>query len=157
MRLVRAVEQLSEVEFALIEQRTLISPPVEYFALQMQFHMSVARVGRTLKGAQRKLQVALGPEPDLVERDVALAVNMMLDHIAACLAGGDRIEIRGFGSFTVRFRRARVGPQSQDWNTRITCGADSPPAFKPGKPLREGVNGGLPFEGEAGSTDDDAG
>ena len=34
----------------------------------------------------------------LVERDVALAVNMMLEHMAACLSGGGRIEIRGFGS-----------------------------------------------------------
>ena len=44
-----------------------------------------------------------------VERDVALAVHMMLEHMAACLAGGGRIEIRGFGSFSLRFRRARVG------------------------------------------------
>ena len=45
----------------------------------------------------------------VVERDVELAVKVMLDHMAACLAGGGRIEIRGFGSFSLRFRPARVG------------------------------------------------
>ena len=44
--------------------------------------------------------------PGFVERDVELAVKMMLDQMAARLAGGGRIEIRGFGSFTVRFRPA---------------------------------------------------
>ena len=47
-------------------------------------------------------------QPLLVERDVELAVRMMLEHMAECLAGGERIEIRGFGCFTLRFRRARV-------------------------------------------------
>ena len=47
-------------------------------------------------------------QPQLVERDVELAVKMMLDQMAACLAGGGRIEIRGFGSFSLRFRPARV-------------------------------------------------
>ena len=45
----------------------------------------------------------------LVERDVELAVKMMLDHMTEHLADGGRIEIRGFGSFSLRFRRARVG------------------------------------------------
>ena len=48
-------------------------------------------------------------QSQIVERDVELAVKTMLDQMAECLAGGGRIEIRGFGSFTLRFRRARVG------------------------------------------------
>ena len=48
-------------------------------------------------------------QPQLVERDVALAVKMMLDHMTAHLADGGRIEIRGFASFSLRFRPARVG------------------------------------------------
>ena len=48
-------------------------------------------------------------QPQLVERDVETAVKMMLDQMVECLAGGGRIEIRGFSSFTVRFRGARVG------------------------------------------------
>ena len=48
-------------------------------------------------------------QSQLVERGVELAVKMMLDQMAACLAGGGRIEVRGFGSFSLRFRPARVG------------------------------------------------
>ena len=47
-------------------------------------------------------------QPHLVERDVTLAVNMMLEHMTAWLAGGGRIEIRGFGSFSLPYRRARM-------------------------------------------------
>ena len=44
----------------------------------------------------------------LAGRDVELAVNVMLDHMAVCLAAGGRIEIRGFGSFSLHFRAARA-------------------------------------------------
>ena len=47
-------------------------------------------------------------QSQLVARDVELAVKMMFDQMAACLAGGGQIEIRGFGSFSPRFRSARV-------------------------------------------------
>ena len=47
-------------------------------------------------------------QSQIVERDVELAVKMMLDQMAACLAGGGRIEIRAFGSFSLRLRPARV-------------------------------------------------
>ena len=75
----------------------------------------------------------------LAERDVELAVKMMLNHMAECLAGGGRIEIRGFGSFSLRFRRARVGRNPR------TAAAVSLPAryavnFKPGMRLRERVD-----------------
>ena len=75
----------------------------------------------------------------LVERDVALAVNMMLEHMAACLASGGRIEIRGFGSLSVRFRRARVG-RSPRTGTPVSLPARHAPYFKPGKRLRERLN-----------------
>ena len=48
-------------------------------------------------------------QPHLSERDVELAVKMMLDQMAACLADGGRIEIRGFACFSVRFHPARLG------------------------------------------------
>ena len=75
----------------------------------------------------------------LVERDVALAVNMMLEHMAACLSGGGRIEIRGFGSFSVRFRRARVGRNPRT-GTPVSLPPRYAPYFKPGKGLRERLN-----------------
>ena len=78
-------------------------------------------------------------QPHLVERDVALAVNTMLEHMAACLSGGGRIEIRGFGSFSVCFRRARVGHNPRT-GTPVSFPARYAPYFKPGKGLRERLN-----------------
>ena len=75
----------------------------------------------------------------LGERDVALAVNMMLEHMTVCLAGGGRIEIRGFGSFSVRFRRARVGRNPRT-GTPVSLPARYAPNFKPGKRMRERLN-----------------
>ena len=57
--------------------------------------------------AQLTARIARG-QPHLVQHDVALAVaNTMLEHMTEWLADGGRIEIRGFGSFTLRFRPAR--------------------------------------------------
>ena len=75
----------------------------------------------------------------LVEQDVALAVNLMLEHMSACLAAGGRIEIRGFGSFSLRFRRARVGRNPRT-GTPVSLPARYAPCFKPGKQLRERLN-----------------
>ena len=97
-------------------------------------------VGQWANDESAPIQRIAQTQPDLVERDVALAVNMMLDHMAACLAGGGRIEIRGFGSFSVRFRRARVGRNPRT-GTPVSLGATYAPSFKPGKRLCERVNG----------------
>ena len=78
-------------------------------------------------------------QPELVERDVAMAVNMMLEHMSACLCDGGRIEIRGFGSFSLRFRRARVGRNPRT-GTAVSLPARYAPYFKPGKGLRERLN-----------------
>ena len=76
---------------------------------------------------------------NLVARDVALAVNMMLEHMAEHLSGGGRIELRGFGSFSLRLRRARLGR-----NPRTGAPVSLPeryvPYFKPGQALRERLN-----------------
>ena len=78
-------------------------------------------------------------QSQIVERDVELAVKTMLDQMAECLAGGGRIEIRGFGSFTLRFRRARVG-RNPKTGTPVSLPARYAPYFKPGKRLCERVN-----------------
>ena len=81
-------------------------------------------------------------QSQIVERDVELAVKTMLDQMAECLAGGGRIEIRGFGSFTLRFRRARVG-RNPKTGTPVSLPARYAPNFKPGMRLRERVDQGL--------------
>ena len=75
----------------------------------------------------------------LVERDVVLAVNMMLEHMSACLYGGGRIEIRGFGRFSIRFRRARLD-RNLGTGMPVSLPAGYAPYFKPEKRLRERLN-----------------
>ena len=65
-------------------------------------------------------------QPQLVERDVALAAKMMLDHMTEHLADGGRIEIRGFASFALRFRPARVGRKPRRGG-RARPSAQAPP------------------------------
>ena len=77
----------------------------------------------------------------LERRDVELAVKGVLEKMSAELASGGRIEIRGFGSFSLHFRAARIGrnPKSGD---AVALSGKHVPHFKPGKELRERVDGG---------------
>jgi integration host factor subunit beta len=89
--------------------------------------------------------------PRLVARDADEAVNTMLDAMTEALAGGQRIEIRGFGSFALNYRPPRVGrnPKSGD---RVQVPAKYVPHFKAGKELRERVDG----EAEPNASDADS-
>lgn len=77
--------------------------------------------------------------PQLLLKDADLAVNMMLDAMSLALVQGKRIEIRGFGSFSLNYRPPRVGrnPKSGD---RVSVPAKWVPHFKAGKELRERVD-----------------
>jgi len=70
---------------------------------------------------------------------VELAVKSIIEKMSQELANGDRIEIRGFGSFSLHFRGARMGrnPKSGD---AVALRGKHVPHFKPGKELRERVN-----------------
>lgn len=78
-------------------------------------------------------------QSQLVHRDVESAVKTILEHMAECLAAGGRIEIRGFGSFALHHRPARVGRNPKTGAT-VSLPAKYVPHFKPGKELRERVN-----------------
>ena len=78
-------------------------------------------------------------QSQLVHRDVELSVKAILEHMAECLAGGGRIEIRGFGSFSLHFRSGRVG-RNPKTGAPVSLPAKYVPHFKPGKKLRERVN-----------------
>ena len=80
-------------------------------------------------------------QSQLVYRDVELAVKAILEHMAECLAGGGRIEIRGFGSFSLHYRSGRVG-RNPKTGAPVSLPAKYVPHFKPGKKLRERVNRG---------------
>lgn len=77
--------------------------------------------------------------PQLLAKDADLAVKVILDAMAATLARGERIEIRGFGSFALNYRPPRVGrnPKSGD---KVQVPAKYVPHFKAGKELRERVD-----------------
>ena len=77
--------------------------------------------------------------PQLVAKDADFAVKMILDALTAALVRGDRIEIRGFGSFALNYRPPRIGrnPKSGD---KVQVPAKYVPHFKSGKELRERVD-----------------
>ena len=77
--------------------------------------------------------------PQLVVKDAELAVKAILDAMAQGLATGQRIEIRGFGSFDLNYRPPRVGrnPKSGD---KVQVPEKYVPHFKAGKELRERVD-----------------
>ena len=75
----------------------------------------------------------------LSTKDVELAVKMMLAHMATALAEGERIEIRGFGSFSLHYRAPRLG-RNPKTGEKVELAGKYVPHFKPGKELRERVN-----------------
>jgi integration host factor subunit beta len=87
-------------------------------------------------------------QTQLSGKDVELAVKMMLDHMAEALADGERIEIRGFGSFSLHYRAPRQG-RNPKTGEKVELAGKYVPHFKPGKELRERVNKSLEAEQQA--------
>lgn len=81
----------------------------------------------------------------LAYKDVELAVKTMLEHMARTLSSGERIEIRGFGSFSLHYRPPRMG-RNPKTGEAVALGSKYVPHFKPGKELRERVNDGAQNE-----------
>ena len=77
--------------------------------------------------------------PQLVAKDADFAVKMILDAMSEALVRGDRIEIRGFGSFALNYRPPRTGrnPKSGE---KVSVPSKWVPHFKAGKELRERVD-----------------
>jgi integration host factor subunit beta len=83
------------------------------------------------KLAARQTQLSL--------KDVELVVKSLLEHMAQSLAQGERIEIRGFGSFSLHYRAPRVGRNPKTGQS-VNLEGKYVPHFKPGKELRDRVN-----------------
>ena len=77
--------------------------------------------------------------PHLYQRDVENIVDAILNEIVAALARGDRVELRGFGAFSVKHRPARTGRNPRT-GEEITIAASKNPVFKAGKALKDAVN-----------------
>ena len=77
--------------------------------------------------------------PHLYQRDVEVIVTAIFDEIAAALTRGDRVELRGFGAFSVKHRPARTGRNPRT-GAHVSVDQKSVPFFKTGKEMRERLN-----------------
>ena len=87
---------------------------------------------------------------DLTRRDGEVIVDSIFDSVIQALKSGDKIEIRGFGSFRIRQRKPRIG-RNPKTGEKVDVPAKRVPYFKPSKELRDLVNPG----GNASSGDED--
>jgi integration host factor subunit beta len=81
-------------------------------------------------------------QTQLSPKDVELAVKTMIEQMSLTLAAGERIEIRGFGSFSLHYRAPRIGRNPKTGES-VGLAGKHVPHFKPGKELRDRVNRGL--------------
>ena len=86
------------------------------------------------------IQLIADENPHLYQRDVERIVSTIFDEIGAALARGDRVELRGFGAFSVKSRPARVGRNPRTGQP-VQVAEKHVPFFKTGKLLRDRLNG----------------
>ncbi|HFD80938.1 MAG TPA: integration host factor subunit beta [Gammaproteobacteria bacterium] len=85
------------------------------------------------------IEILAAKNSHLNHKDVELAVKSLIEQMSQSLATGNRIEIRGFGSFSLHYRPPRMG-RNPKTGEAVALAAKYVPHFKPGKELRERVN-----------------
>ena len=85
------------------------------------------------------IQTLAANQPQLDQRDVELAVKGLLERMSSALQAGERIEVRGFGSFSLHHRPARLG-RNPKTGVSVQVPDRRVSHFKPGKELRERVD-----------------
>ena len=86
------------------------------------------------------IQIIADENPHLYQRDVERIVNTVFNEITEALAKGDRVELRGFGAFSVKSRNARMGRNPRT-GAAVEVESKAVPFFKTGKLLRDRLNG----------------
>ena len=86
------------------------------------------------------IQTIADDNPHLFQRDVERIVNAIFEEITNAMARGERVELRGFGAFSVKQRDARVGRNPRTGEA-VDVDAKNVPFFKTGKLLRDRLNG----------------
>ena len=86
------------------------------------------------------IQKITDENPHLYQRDVERIVNTIFDEVTSAMSRGDRVELRGFGAFSVKQRDARVGRNPRTGET-VKVKEKHVPFFKTGKLLRDRLNG----------------
>ena len=87
------------------------------------------------------IQKIADEHPDLSQREVERIVNTIFEEIIEAMARGDRVELRGFGAFSVKHRESRVGRNPRTGEA-VEVEEKHVPFFKTGKLLRERLNDG---------------
>jgi integration host factor subunit beta len=95
--------------------------------------------GRNFMTRAELIEVLARKRSNIPYNDVEQTVKTLLEQMSESLARGERIEIRGFGSFSLHFRSPRVG-RNPKTGEAVTLDSKYVPHFKPGKELRERVN-----------------
>ena len=85
------------------------------------------------------IEVLTRQQPQFTSRDIESAVKTILEAMSQTLANGERIEIRGFGSFSLHYRPPRMGRNPKSGEA-VSLPPKHVPYFKPGKQLRERVD-----------------
>jgi len=88
------------------------------------------------------IEMIANEQRHLAFKDVELAVKCMIEQMGQSLSSGERIEIRGFGSFSLHFRPARMGRNPKTGDS-VALAGKYVPHFKPGKELRDRVDNGM--------------
>ena len=83
-----------------------------------------------------------GKQAQLSSNDVEMAIKSILEHMSQILSEGGRIEIRGFGSFSLHYRVPRIG-RNPKTGSPVALSGKYVPHFKPGKELRDRVNSSI--------------
>ncbi|MDA7645420.1 integration host factor subunit beta [bacterium] len=88
---------------------------------------------------KRDLVVQISNETKLTQQDVMLVVQKTLDHISEAVSSGNTVELRNFGVFEVKVRKARIGRNPNSPQTDVKIPTRVIVKFKAGKEMREGV------------------
>jgi integration host factor subunit beta len=99
------------------------------------------RYRRPLVIKSELVQIIAGRDPHLFVKDVEKVVDAILDEITGALSNGDRVELRGFGAFTIKHRPSHVARDPRMGHA-VEIVEKWVPAFKAGKGLRDRLNGG---------------
>jgi integration host factor subunit beta len=99
----------------------------------------VVSTGQILMTKSELIEILAAEQEQLSYKDVEVAVRKIIERMTAALSSGERIEIRGFGSFSLHYRPPRVGRNPKTGESVSLTGKNAP-HFKPGKELRDRVN-----------------
>ena len=96
-------------------------------------------IGDSVMTKSELIELLAAKNSHLNHKDVELAVKSLIEQMSLSLSTGNRIEIRGFGSFSLHYRPPRMG-RNPKTGEAVALAAKYVPHFKPGKELRERVN-----------------